>query len=418
MCNKIVYFLILVLVKGISTYAQTPQEYSGTIKDKVSKKELHGVVVELEGKATSTVTNQDGTFLLKVQSGSDDTLRFSLLGYDFLKVPISKFKESSRNTFLLSPHNADKDDAIPISAVEVLPNKALEILERAMSNVPQNYLDKPIGMIGFYREAILKNSRYVSVNEAVLEVAKTSYTSAGEDYAKILKGRSLVDNKRIDTIFVKYKGGVESTISADIVKDIKNFFYFPLTQHYDFSLLEPQMMNGRKIYVVGFAVKSQYKNYNIPRGEVFVDAQNYAIIKIHFTFDISKRQDPTHLFISRKPFGMKINLKEVNFEVNYREYDGKYYYHYFRSQMVFRCKWDKRLFASKYTIVSEMAITDHHIETYKRIPYKERVKSSDILNEQIQNFTDVNFWEAYNIIDPESSMTQAVEKIVKQLKKE
>jgi hypothetical protein len=40
-----------------------------------------------------------------------------------------------------------------------------------------------------------------------------------------------------------------------------------------------------------------------------------------------------------------------------------------------------------------------------------------IFTEKVQNFTDVDFWGEYNIIEPEISIENAIKKISKGLKK-
>ncbi|MBQ5434460.1 MAG: hypothetical protein IIT50_00275, partial [Bacteroidales bacterium] len=66
--------------------------------------------------------------------------------------------------------------------------------------------------------------------------------------------------------------------------------------------------------------------------------------------------------------------------------------------------------------VSEIAITDHQ-DTPPVIVKEARVKFRDQLTEKVSAFTDENFWENYNVIEPDADIDAIVRKIVRQLKK-
>ena len=50
----------------------------------------------------------------------------------------------------------------------------------------------------------------------------------------------------------------------------------------------------------------------------------------------------------------------------------------------------------------------------KKAPSKEFFKQNQTLSDKISNFSDQNFWEAYNIIEPTESLESAVVKLKKQ----
>ena len=69
-----------------------------------------------------------------------------------------------------------------------------------------------------------------------------------------------------------------------------------------------------------------------------------------------------------------------------------------------------------YSITSELAVTDRSLKE-KEIPAESKIKFSDKLSQRVSDFTDDNFWESYNIIEPDTSIDIIIKKIVKQLKK-
>jgi len=97
--------------------------------------------------------------------------------------------------------------------------------------------------------------------------------------------------------------------------------------------------------------------------------------------------------------------------------DGKWYYGYSNILLTFKVNWKNRLFNSRYTLQSEMAITDWNITTTAYTKTNGRLKPTSIIENEASGFSDPDFWGEYNIIEPEKSIESAIKKINKQLKK-
>ena len=80
---------------------------------------------------------------------------------------------------------------------------------------------------------------------------------------------------------------------------------------------------------------------------------------------------------------MKMNVENGNYLVNYRQSDGKWYLNYVRSEVVFDCKWDKKLFKSNYITTFEMAVTDRESTDINKIRYAESSKLTDVFASQV-----------------------------------
>ena len=85
---------------------------------------------------------------------------------------------------------------------------------------------------------------------------------------------------------------------------------------------------------------------------------------------------------------------------------------YFRSEIQFNCDWKKRLIATSYSVVNELVITDLRADV-QPISRADMFKSSDILSEKSAEFSDPDFWDAYNIIEPSESLEHAIGKLKK-----
>jgi len=111
-------------------------------------------------------------------------------------------------------------------------------------------------------------------------------------------------------------------------------------------------------------------------------------------------------------------MKNEFMPVDYREKSGKWYFGYSRIELGFKINWDKKLFNSIYRVTSELAITDWHKNVVKRfIKPKNRLRPSVIMSDKASGFNNPDFWGAYNIIEPEKSIENAIRKIKRQLKR-
>ena len=66
--------------------------------------------------------------------------------------------------------------------------------------------------------------------------------------------------------------------------------------------------------------------------------------------------------------------------------------------------------------MSEIAVTDH-LPAPRKIEGEARMRFRDQLTEKVSAFTDANFWEGYNVIEPDAQIEAIIRKIVRQLKK-
>jgi len=124
------------------------------------------------------------------------------------------------------------------------------------------------------------------------------------------------------------------------------------------------------------------------------------------------------MFVRRKPANASVTPTEVSYRVDYREKDGRWYYGYSNAILEFKVDWDKKLFNSIYNLTCEMAVTDWAVFPENRIPRgRDRIRSSIILSDEAQGFSDPDFWGEYNIIEPDKSIESAIRKIQRQLRR-
>ena len=94
-----------------------------------------------------------------------------------------------------------------------------------------------------------------------------------------------------------------------------------------------------------------------------------------------------------------------------REMNGKWYLNHVRSELVFKCKWNKKLFSSKYTTMFEMAVTDRDSANVNKFKFRESAKMSDVFADQVNYFADEDFWGEFNFIRPGDPLVRAVDRL-------
>jgi hypothetical protein len=152
-------------------------------------------------------------------------------------------------------------------------------------------------------------------------------------------------------------------------------------------------------------------------GKLYIAQDNMAITRAEFSLDLQDENKASQMFIQKKPFGLQFKPTSTSYLVTYKEQNGKYYLSYVRVDLKFRCDWKKRLFKNNYTVMSEVAITDRREDNIAKFARQEVFRADMVLTEKVQDFADVDFWGENNIIEPESSIENAIKKLSKSMKK-
>jgi hypothetical protein len=122
----------------------------------------------------------------------------------------------------------------------------------------------------------------------------------------------------------------------------------------------------------------------------------------------------TKAMLVKQPRGLRFKPKELSLLLNYKTDGGKTRLSYLRTRFRFNCDWRKRLFATEFTAVSEMVVTNRYEgEKAERIPRGEAFRSSDALADKTGLYLDPNFWSEYNIIEPSVSLEHALGRLKK-----
>ncbi len=411
---------LAVPIHQVEAFQVTPQQeemdynqYKGEVVDSQSKNPLVFASISLEGANISTVSNTEGSFLLKVpKETTSGNVMVAFLGYKTRIIPLSQLRPE-KNTIELD---------VSITRLEevdiTIPRSAENLVRETLQRKGENYFDDPTLMTAFYRETIKKRRKNVSLSEAVVNIYKTPYTSAKRDAVQLYKARKSTDYSKLDTVVLKLQGGPYNALFVDIMKYPEYIFASDRISDYRFSFDRSTRINDKLIFVVNFKQRPEITE-PLYQGKLFIDAENKILTSAIYSLNITNQAMASRMFVRRKPRNASVYPEEVAYRVDYREKDGRWYYSYSNVLLEFKVDWDRKLFNSVYSMTAEMAITDWEKNMDGNMPKgKERIRSNIIMTDEAIGFSDPDFWGEYNIIEPEKSIESAIRKIQRQLKKE
>jgi hypothetical protein len=381
---------------------------SGMVRDQKSKKKLEYVNIAVLGSNIGTVTNSDGKFSIKIKKSLlAKEVQLSHVGYLNAIIPVNGNDIADVVVNLIPTENL-------LEEIIVRARDPRYIIEEAMSKIAVNYSPVTNMLTGFYRETAQKGRRYINISEAIVDIYKTPYTENVErDRVQIYKGRSLLSQKKSDTLVVKLLGGPNLSVYVDIVKNLDILLDKEMLPYYSFKMEESVMIDKRPQYVISFTPQAILP-YALYYGKLYIDKEKLAFTRAEFNLNMDDRNKATQAILKKKPFGLRFKPLEVSFLVTYKQRNNLTYLSYIRNEVHFNCDWKRRLFATNYTIHSEMVVTDNETENVNNISYKLAFKPNQSLSDRVGDFMDEDFWGAYNIIEPTESLESAVNKLRKQ----
>jgi hypothetical protein len=236
------------------------------------------------------------------------------------------------------------------------------------------------------------------------------------DRVKIFKGRKSQDVKKMDTVLFKLQGGPQTMFLLDIVKNPGELFDSEIMDYYIYQMGGIININDRQAFVITFR---QMEHVDIPlyAGKVYIGVDDYAIIGAEFQILEENLKNANQYLIRKKPIGMRIDVNNANYLVSYRLIDGTWSLNYVRTELMFTVRWKKKLFRSRFTTMTEMAVTDIDTRSITKYKFRETTKRSDIFADQVSNFEDPDFWGEFNIIQPEESIQSAIQRIERKLQR-
>jgi len=171
--KRVVIFLSLLIFFTSAVCFAQERGYTGKIVDKTTKEPVPYATVRIKKKTVGVISNAEGDFSMPSWLASaGDTIVISCIGYTTASVPFKSLDRAILNIINLTPAITELKEVVVRSRTWRRRHElsAEKIVETAINSIPKNYPQGPYSYLGYYRDYQVRDSSYLNLNEAVVEV--------------------------------------------------------------------------------------------------------------------------------------------------------------------------------------------------------------------------------------------------------
>jgi len=378
-----------------------PEKITGMVLDGETREPLPSATLALLHTGRGTITNSNGEFGLNLHPQDiNDTIVVSYLGYYARKIPV---RQSFGNNFTIEM----RSEFYPIPEIIIKNQIPREIILKTLSSIARNYGNTPAGMTAFYREGIQKKNQIQTYSEAIVQIYKSAYTgSLLNDQIKVLKSRKIENININDTLTVRLKAGLSTSLELDGIRNGFDFLLRENFQDYSYRVTDIVSFDEEWAYEIEFG---QREGSALPmfRGSVFINTEDYALLKTEFEIYPGYLQKMKTSFISSPSKDFSTWPSAVKYSVSYRKIGNRYFLSHVRGDLEFLSKQKKRVFNTQFTVFFEMAVTNVSADRAERFEREELAPSHSVFSRTIRNY-DNAFWGSQDFVRPEENLIQAI----------
>lgn len=427
-----------------SALAAQMKMVTGTVYYQETKEPVPFAYVKLKGIAYGTVTEFDGTFSLKVPAKyADAVLTFSYTGLKTKELSLHEYTKP-----LAVYLEADVTELYTVVVSAKREQNPKTILKQALKAIPDNYINEPFNIVGYYREYVQENGNPVKYADATFTLDLQPYTGKEEKrkkfespddlsgattigswasrasslhrwhfHQRVLKGEKAKiteckssDDLNTTRLYSNVQGGPLSALTKDRLKYPKNF----LTQFgkYEYHLTEIEKA-GQAYYLINFepattpekmGEKKRPFNYEYKlEGNILIAKKDLAIVEINYSVPPEYKQ---YICGYR---GWSVRHFDFSVASKYAKKDGKYVLEYLKHADEFIVEdtaSDRRV---PYAAISEFFTHEVKVEDRVDVPKDENFANSDYnyLFDLPEGYNTA-FWAKHELLHPESKVPEAI----------
>lgn len=395
------------LAVGVSTYFTI----NGTLLDKQTGLPISNAGVFVRGTSIGSITNQSGKFKLHLPNSlKSASVAFTHIGYVAQELGAALLLGRD-NVLSLEPK------VVPLQEFLFRMVDPEKLLNEVLDKRAENYSNEPIYLTTFYREGVQLKNKFQSMSEAVFKVYKPSFSSLDIEEVKLLKMRNIDNRKKRDSLQVRISAGIQSCLLLDVIKNLPNFLLLDREDHpYIYTSGGVTYLDGRNVNIVNFKPK-RFISEPLFCGELYIDSENSALLQARFEVQPRNIKKLASAFVVRQTRGTRLIPQKVAYTVSYTPWEGKYYINHIRGDLYFKNK-PRRFLASSSNIHSWFEMVTCKIDLGKVVPFPraERLSPRTIFADTDYKFDEV-FWEGFNIIPLDESISKIIENVALKIEK-
>lgn len=370
----------------------------GTLLDHITGEPIIYGTISVNNLSNGTISNQNGKFKLTLSDSMlQSTIKFSHIGYSSREIEASLLSGQNIVFYL-------DQKIVTLQEVVVRAVNPLRTIREMMIRRTQNYSRDPVYITAFYREGV-EYQKSLSLSEAVLKIYKTGYiNSVSSEEVKLLKMRRIINNNGKDSLVAKIKSSVNACQLLDLAKNPLDFLLPEFFSQYTYSHTDITTIDDRRVYVFSFEQRDLIIE-PLYRGEIYIDAENFALIKTRFEINPKYVRKTSDVLIIKRSKNFEVSPEKVVYEVSYKPLNGIYFINHIRGDLNFKVRKKNRLFSSNLHVWFEMVNCQIDAKDVKPFPSDERISTRDIFSETSFIY-DRDFWGNFNIILPEDRLKE------------
>jgi CubicO group peptidase (beta-lactamase class C family) len=369
------FFLVLI----IPIVGNSQNVILGTVVDKATGTPIELVTIGVVKKGIGTNTNSDGRFrLIFNELDKDDTIRFSMIGYESVFVPVLNFID--KQEIRLDPKTYSLDE-VTVKAKKLVPN---EIIKKVIENRTRNYDNKPFKLEAYYRDLRNVNGKY----DHLIEVALNTYGKGIDNYHQTIE---LLEARKIDLLrFAHEENLLNQILRLDYIANNEGFIKLSDFKKNNYKFEDIRLEDDKNVYVITSGVFPERK-YTF-----YINEEDFAIIRLEMEDWYADRGklytgpiDKTHQFRLR-------HFKVINI---YKPLEGKYYPDYLSALW----DYDKYNTATKSIYEKSSWLRELRVNqivaknTTKPDPSKLMTKFGAAIDDQMTQYNP-DFWKNFNVV--------------------
>jgi len=394
---KIHFALLLCLLLALGStgtlYAQGNLIIKGKVIDADDRLTISYANIGIPKKGIGTVTNENGEFVFIVPSASaGDSLQVSCMGYANKRVAVSSFSNGQQAVIILSKSN------IQLKPVSIEYRDPMKIIQKAIARIPDNYINKPHVIRGFYREYTKDAAIPLQLSEAVFDIFNYGYGDKREEMLKLVKVRDEKNQRDFHNLEVGQKAG--SVINHDIVRRITTSDVFGSvgSVNENFEVKGIVDYKGIPAYEIDFTEKPGIKKVTF-RGKVLIDTKTYAFL----LFDIATSPEGM-AYVQIGNFAERMLMKLMNTHLEVKKDEDEITYQKVGDKYVLAGVTSSSILGIKSAVINH-AVTANikfnylvtQVDTTQTTPFDTKMGDNQKLIDHDTNEGE-EFWKDYNIM--------------------
>lgn len=375
----------LLIIFSLHAYSQEKIRLSGQIIDAKTQQPVPYAHVGISNSAIGTVSNTSGFYILDVpHKFRDHFLSVSSIGYQKFEVKIGDIQ--SDITITLQEYVTQLNEVVITKGRDT--DAALELVKAAINSIPENYLNAPEMLRGFYREVSSYKNGYENIVESLTDVYKESYEKPVKGgTVRVIKARKH-ESKKPETSRMFFYAGTHIPHRFDFVMKRQGPLNLKKIDGYYFKITDTIQYDNKAVIKVSFQPRKE-KNAK-GRGKLYISSEDKAFIRGEYAYNADEID-----FIEKIRELIKGDKRlQIEYITEYKKHDAEWHLKFVNYRTSF-------LTSGKDTLNFNAIFSVSNIkEDPVSIPYSDQLQYRDVFLENTGAY-DSAFWGNYNIVVPE-----------------